>query len=128
MGLLGNIATGLVGDVVIKTIRGTLNGYLRKIPLSSVVKAVQNDLSLWEVAGGDIQQIIQNIPPHLIQQGLPMYRNAVARYGSATGLVLEWVREDNYSLYSLIANTPGGLDWLDRQVQDMTRKLGLDYK
>ncbi len=127
MDFVGNLARGVAGDVVVKTIRATLNEYLRRIPLSQVIVAVGNNTSLWSVAGEDIRGIANKIPPKLIQSGLPMYRNAIAQYGNATGLVLVWIKEDNPPLLSLLENTNGGIEWLDQQVREMTGQLGLDY-
>ena len=51
--------------------------------------------------------------------------NITAEYGSVTALVVLWLQEDQAMKYGMIVNTPGGMEWLDRQVTDVMKGVGL---
>jgi hypothetical protein len=105
-----------------------LNNSLKEVRPGQVVQAIKSNASLWELAGTDMKAIAAKIPPNLIQTGRPMYLKAIADYGNATELIASWIQTDNPVIFSLIINTPGGMDWFDRQVRDVCEKFGLDYE
>ena len=117
-----------MADIVVNTIRTLLNNALKQVKPGQLLKAIKDNVSLWESAGGDITSIASMVPKSLINLGRPMYLEAIQKYGGATGLVLEWMKTDNPALYSLIINTDGGMEWFDRQVFDLTKNIGLEYK
>lgn len=119
---------GFMADIVVNTIRTLLNNALKQVKPGQLLKAIKDNVSLWESAGGDITSIASMVPKSLINLGRPMYLEAIQKYGGATGLVLEWMKTDNPALYSLIINTDGGMEWFDRQVFDLTKNIGLEYK
>ena len=119
---------GFMADIVVNTIRSLLNTSLKQIKPGQLVKAIHDDVSLLNIAGGDISQLSQKVPKSIIDLGRPMYIEAIHQYGGATGLVLEWMKTDNPVLYSLILNTDGGMKWFDRQVFELTKNVGLEYK
>jgi hypothetical protein len=126
--VIGAVGQGLLAQFVVTTIRTILNDSIRSVRPGQVVAAIRNDTSLWKEAGADVKSIAAKIPPSAIAAGKPMYQRAVQQYGSATELVLAWLKEDNAVLFSLIINTEGGVAWFDRQVREMTTNLGLEYE
>ena len=117
---------GFLAKTMMAVIRKILNDAIRPVKPGQLLKAIQEDTSIWNAAGADIKGLAEKIPPTAIAMGKPYYQKAVKDYGSATELVLAWLREDNPGLFSLIINTPGGVAWFDRQVQEMTMNLGLE--
>lgn len=117
-----------MADIVVSTIRKILNNAISRVKPGQLLSAIREDVSIWECAGADIDAIASKIPKGLIESGRPMYRKAIQEYGTATELVLAWLKEDNQELFSLILNTPGGIVWFDRQVRELSEKLGLDYQ
>jgi len=125
--LLKNIGPGLVSTAIVSGIRAVVNNSLAEVRPGQVVKAIESNTSLWEVAGGKMTAYASKIPPTFIQTGRPMYLKAIADYGNATELVMSWMKEDNPVIYSLIINTPGGQAWFDEQIRDVCQKFGLEY-
>lgn len=125
---IGAIGGHFMADIVVSTIRKILNNSISRVKPGQLLSAIRDDVSIWECAGADIDVIASKIPKGLIESGRPMYRKAIQDYGTATELVLAWLKEDNPNLFSLILNTEGGLAWFDRQVRELSEKLGLDYQ
>jgi hypothetical protein len=123
---VGAMGKNFMAEIVVTTIRNVLNSQIKTVKPGQLLSAIRDNVSIWALAGTDINQIAGKIPKPLIAAGLPMYRKAVQEYGSATELVLAWLKEDNPVLFSLIINSEGGVQWFDRQVKEMTRNLGLE--
>jgi hypothetical protein len=126
--MLGGLSKGFMAEIVVKTIRTVLNNSIKGVRPGQLLTAIQKDESIWALAGTDINQMAGKIPKNLIEAGRPMYRKAVLEYGTATDLILMWLKEDNPILFSMIINTDGGIAWFDRQVKEMTTNLGLEYE
>ena len=124
---VGAMGKGFMADIVVKSIRSILNNQIKAVRPGQLLAAIHDNVSIWGLAGTDVNQLAGKIPKPLIAAGRPMYRKAVQEYGSATELVLAWLKEDNPVLFSLIINTDGGVGWFDRQVKEMTTNLGLEY-
>ncbi len=124
---VGAMGKGFMADIIVTTIRTVLNNSIKTVRPGQLLTAIHDNVSLWTVAGTDINQVAGKIPKSLIVAGRPMYQKAVQEYGSATELVLAWLKEDNPMLFSMIINTEGGVEWFDRQVREMTTNLGLEY-
>lgn len=119
---------GMMANFVVNTIRSLLNTSLKQVKPGQLVKAIYDNVSLLDIAGEDITKISHKIPKSIIDLGRPMYIEAIQQYGGATGLVIEWMKIDNPNLYSLLLNTNGGMAWFDRQVFELTKNIGLEYK
>jgi hypothetical protein len=125
---IGAMGKSFMADIVVSTIRKVLNNSIKNVRPGQLLAAIRENTSIWEAAGADIDKIAAGIPKPLLESGRPMYLKAVREHGSATELVLLWLKEDNPGLFSLILNTEGGLVWFDNQVREMTMKLGLEYQ
>jgi len=123
---IGGMGAGFMAGIVIKTIRKVLNDSIKTVRPGQLLEAIRRDTSIWGAAGGDITRMAEKIPKSLIDAGRPMYQKACQEYGSSTELVLNWLKEDNPVLFSLIINTDGGVEWFDRQVKELTKNLGLE--
>jgi hypothetical protein len=124
--IIGAVGGGMISKIVVNTIRKLLNDSISSVTPDQIIEAVQGNTSIWSVGQGNIIQIAKKVPPAYIRAGKPMYQKACDEYGSPTGLVMAWLKEDNMPLYSMIINTPGGVAWFDRQVHEMTTNLGLE--
>lgn len=40
-----------------------------------------------------------------------------------TPIILEWLQQDHDDLFSILINTDGGIEWLDRQVNDIKENI-----
>ena len=112
---------------IVGAVRHALNASIHNITSAQLLYAIKENQSLWAGASGVIEKIATCLPPSVFDTGMPMYRKALAEYGNTTNLVLEWLNQDNPSLYSTIVNTEGGREWFDRQVREICEKLELDY-
>jgi hypothetical protein len=105
-----------------------MNSAVRAVAPDQVSRAIREDQSLWALGKSDIEEMAARIPPPVIEAGRPLYRKALAEYGTSTKLVLAWLSQDNPALHSAIVRTVGGPEWFDRQVREICGRLGLDYE
>jgi len=89
-----------------------------------VATAVRENQSLWMGGENEIRRYIAKIPT-IEQFGKTLVSSIETEYGSVTSLVVLWLKEDQPMKYGMIVNTPGGMEWLDRQVNDILRGIGL---
>ena len=125
---IGALGGSFLSGAVVNMFRKIVNDKVSAVRPGQLLTAIQNNTSIWSLAGADIIQMANQLPKPLVTAGRPMYQKAVKEYGSATELALVWLKEDNPSLFSLIINTDGGIAWFDRQVKELTAKVGLDYE
>jgi hypothetical protein len=91
----------------------------------NLVLAIKNDISLWENGSDTMKGMLDQVPQTFVGM-IPKYMSTIdEKYGSMTKLTLIWLREDHIEHYSIILNTPGGYEWLDRQVGEVIRGLGI---
>jgi hypothetical protein len=120
---------GIVSSAVVGVVRRLVSNWFGQITPSQVITAIQNDESLWETYSGTILGYVDSCPPNLMQlarERSPEFIGTIIQnHGSLGNAVLVWLG-DNHPMYqSLIINTPGGRDWLNRQANDMLRGLGI---
>lgn len=123
-----DVLKAAVSTTVVPTIRALLNGQLKHVQLGQVRYAIEANVSLWAVAGADMEGLARQVPPSMIEAGRPLYHKALADYGNASNLVFSWLKEDNMPIYSVILNTPGGKEWFDRQVKEACGQLNLEFE
>ncbi len=114
----------LLARFAAKQIRSLLNGALSKFTPGDVRDAIQNDLSLWGVGELDIKVLASHFPG-IAEYGREVVAGFESEYGSVLNLVITWLKEDQKAKYGVIVNTPGGMEWLDRQVTDILKGLGV---
>lgn len=114
----------IVVSAATKSLRSILNGAVSKFSPSDINKAIRNNESLWGAGEGDIRGRAGQIP-YIHEYGKTFVNKITQDYGSVTALVVMWLKEDQKIRWSMIQNTPGGLEWLDRQVNEILEGLGL---
>ena len=114
----------IVISAATKSLRSILNGAVSKFSPSDINKAILNDESLWGAGEGDIRGRAGQIP-YVHEYGKTFVNKISQDYGSVTALVVMWLKEDQKLRWSMIQNTPGGVEWLDRQVREILDGLGL---
>jgi hypothetical protein len=123
---IGGMGAGFMTGIIVKTIRKVLNDSIKTVRPGQLLEAIRKNTSIWGAASGDITRMADRIPKSFIDAGRPMYQKACQESGSSTQLVLNWLKEDNPVLFSLIINTDGGVEWFERQVTELTKNLGLE--
>jgi hypothetical protein len=120
-----DFARNVVVSVATKSLRSILNGAVSKFSPNEISQAIRKNESLWGTGEGDIRGYAGKIP-YIHEYGTIFVDKIVADYGSVTSLVIVWLKEDQKSRWAMILNTPGGIEWLDRQVAEILQGLGLD--
>jgi len=98
--------------------------------VDNLVAAIRDGKSLWNEGEDTITGYIKYVPPTLLQMAQEhietidgKYRDE--QYDGLTNITLLWLREDQPSFYSVIINTDGGTDWLDSQVGEILKGVGI---
>lgn len=121
---MSDITTSLLARLITKQVRALMNGALAQFTPGDVRDAIRNNLSLWGVGEVDIQFLASKVPG-VAEYGQRIIKNIESEYGSVLNLVIEWLKEDQKAKYSVIVNTPGGVEWLAKQVNDILTGLGI---
>jgi hypothetical protein len=116
--------SSLIAHVVARQIRSLLNGAIGPFTPNDIRNAILTNQSIWGGGKREIQQYTTRIPG-LESIGKSVIADIEETYGSVTALVVMWLREDHKLKYGMIVNTPGGPEWLDRQVNEILQGLGL---
>jgi len=112
-----NIATGILRGVLNNAMMGTTETQLRD--------AIRDGTSLWGTAEGDIRRYSSEIPPYVLEKGNEVVKKIETDYGGFTNLVMRWLERDQITYYEIINTTFGGYEWLDKQVYDILRGIGM---
>lgn len=91
----------------------------------NLVVAIENNISLWESGEEEISKQASGIPPMILDMASEYVDSIESKYGSFTDLTLRFLKEDHIDLYSVIINTEGGREWLDRQVTEILKGVGI---
>jgi len=91
----------------------------------NLVVAIESNMSLWEAGEEEISKRASGIPPIVINMASEYVDSIESKYGSFTDLTLRFLKEDHIDLYSVIINTPGGREWLDKQVKEILKGIGI---
>lgn len=114
----------IVVGAATKSLRSILNGAVSKFTPADISAAIRNNDSLWGAGENDIRGSAGQIP-YIHEYGKMFIDKIATDYGSVTTLVVMWLKEDQKVRWSMIQNTPGGVEWLDRQVSEILQGLGL---
>jgi len=98
--------------------------------VDNLVTAIRDDKSLWNEGEDTIKGYVKYVPSTLLQMaqehiGTIDDRYRDENYDGFTNLTLMWLREDQPPFYSVIINTEGGTDWLDHQVSEILKGVGI---
>ena len=98
--------------------------------VDNLVTAIRDDKSLWNEGEDTIKGYVKYVPSTLLQMaqehiGTIDDRYRDEKYDGFTNLTLMWLREDQPPFYSVIINTEGGTDWLDSQVSEILKGVGI---
>lgn len=119
-----DFTSSIIAQVVIRQLRSLLNGAIGQFTPNDIRTAILKDQSIWGGGEAIIRQYTAKIPG-IVSLGKTFVDDIEKEYGSVTNLVVMWLREDQKLKYGIIVNTPGGSEWLDRQVQDVLVGLGV---
>jgi hypothetical protein len=91
----------------------------------NLVTAIQNNVSLWECGEDEIKRQVDSVPGFILSMADEYVETVEKKYGGFTKLTLSFLKEDHPELYSIIINTDNGIMWLDRQVNEILRGIGI---
>lgn len=91
----------------------------------NLVKAISEGVSLWDSCKNEVAKEAESIPPIVLNLASNYVDTIERKYGGFTKLMLEYLREDRTDLYSVIINTEGGEEWLDKQVMEILKGVGI---
>lgn len=95
------------------------------ITVDNLYVAISENKSLWGEGKNTIQGYSSMMPDVLKSLAASQLEEVDRKYGGVSVLARQWIQENRLELYSLILNTPGGTDWLDRQVDDILKGVGI---
>jgi len=100
--------------------RGFVNGLLKDVKPSDVYEAIKNDVSIWSELPESIKKHSERIKREFEKRGFSKYFDMLNE-----DVIRKWLQEDHPDLYSTIINTPGGEEWLRREIDSLLNALGL---
>ncbi len=116
--------SNMIVQVATRHIRSILNGAMSRVTPGDIVAAIKGGQSIWGGGESEIRKYSGRIPG-AETFGRSLVSDIEREYGSVTALVVMWLQEDQSMKYSMIMNTPGGVEWLDRQVNEILCGMGL---
>lgn len=111
------LGRNLVVAVALRATRAWLNEHLEGVSVSDCLRAIKSNTKLWK-----------SVPDTITDDGMEIVRkhSVVFKrcYDTLTvDLVLQWLQKDRSDLYSIIVNTPGGVEWLDGQLEEIKQSI-----
>lgn len=91
----------------------------------NLVTAITDNVSLWKTGEDEIKSQAESIPGFILNMASDYVDTVEEKYGGFTNLTLMFLKEDHSDLYSILINTPNGITWLDRQVDEILRGIGI---
>ena len=113
------ITGSIMSKIVIEVLRGILNRALKETTPKMLTEAIHNDCSIWGETNGAVMGYVQDLPP-FISNSVHEARTIVdCQYGGFDTIVMKWLEEDHPLYYNIVKNTPGGKEWLCRQITEI---------
>lgn len=106
-------------------IRGILNTSLKGTTETQLKDAIRDGTSLWRAGEGEIRSYAGSVPPFILEKGNEFVKIIEEKHGGFTPLVTKWLAVDQPRYCSIIMEAPGGYVWLDKQVYDILRGIGI---
>lgn len=91
----------------------------------NLVVAITGNVSIWKTGEEEIKNQAESIPGFILNMASEYVETVESKYGGFTNLTLMFLKEDHLDLYSILVNTPGGIRWLDCQVNEILRGIGI---
>lgn len=115
------LKSGFMTTIAVEILRGVINGALKGVSPKDLVKAINEDTSLWGTAGNDINGYATSFPISDLSIVDDVRKVVDAQYGGFTTLTLKWLATDHPVLFNIIVNTPDdkGRAWLEKQINEI---------
>lgn len=94
-------------------VRGLMVELLKDMTAKDCYRAIRDNVNLWSASPKSLQG-----EGHTLAGRFEQYSGFLT-----TELVIEWLKADRPDLASVIVNTPGGIEWLDGQVENVKGQL-----
>ncbi|MDD3492286.1 MAG: hypothetical protein PHU95_05470 [Candidatus Thermoplasmatota archaeon] len=110
---LSNLGQSMAAALGLRATRQWLNNHLEKVTPAQCHECIRSNTKLWSA-----------VPKNITKNGVSLaqrHRAIFKRfYDSLTiDLLMDWLKKDRPDLFSIIINTPGGVEWLDGQLQEV---------
>jgi hypothetical protein len=103
--------------VALRAAQAWLNEALQDKTPMDCHESIQNNTDLWTVTPGNMK--ISGLAR--LKKHKTLFKKFFDRIN--VGLILVWLKEDRPDLHSIILNTEGGVEWLERQVNTIKEYL-----
>jgi len=115
------LKSGFMTTLAINILRGVINGALKSVSPKDLVKAINEDASLWGEASNDINGYTKSFPISDLSIIEDVRKVVDAQFGGFDMVTLKWLSEDHPILFNIIVNTPDnkGKIWLKKQVDEI---------
>jgi hypothetical protein len=109
-----SLVTGSLIQLMPGILKGAMGEYLGRITLKEFVSFVQKDENLWDKLPGNYQDTLLEYGPKL---------------GSLDWLTVDWAMESGRRpapvIYSLLVGWPEGRAWLEKQINEIKKSIGV---
>lgn len=116
----------MIEAIATSAIRKILNGAIGNSKPNDLINAIKDNRSLWGEGSDVIRKHANSIPAPVMGYANNFVKKINNEYGGFPKLVKVWLNEDQPILYSIIINTNGGEQWLERQIFDILVGLNID--
>jgi len=107
----------LFETIAMSAIRGALNGHIGQFTPTELQNAIDTDMNLWGETGSDIRQDI-GAWKNRFRGHFDKYFNQIN-----TELLVEWLRQDQPELFSVIMNSSVNYQWFNSQVEEFLQSI-----
>jgi len=116
-GILKDFAEQVAVEAGLEIVRGFLNDKIKNVTPGDLYTAIQTNQDLWDVTPNEMRgggsQLKQRFGKYLEK-----YQNEINTDG-----IMEWMQKDHPDLCSTILNTPGGMLYMEKQIEKMKYKI-----
>lgn len=115
-----NFLSNVLIEASLKLGRDFLNEKIKNVTPDDLIEAIKDDKSII-------------IPENIKKEGietLKRYSKLFMKFYNEinTELILTWLKEDRPDLYSVIINTPNGIRWIEKEIENIKNMLLKEIK
>jgi len=113
------------GETIVRTL---INRMIEDVTPALLLEAINKDTSLWESCTGDIKDKKESLPSWLVDAGGNFTKLVNTEHGGFLPLTMKWLATDRPELLSIIINSEGGEQWLERNLYQILDGCGINAR
>jgi hypothetical protein len=115
------LKSGFLTTMALGALRGIVNSALGEVDPKDLVKAINENTSLWGIAGNEISGHAKSFPISDLSIISDVRKVVDTQYGGFPNVVLNYLAQDRVVLYNIIVNAPDnkGRIWLANQIEEI---------